>query len=184
MSLDELNSGLGLWTRRRLLQVGAASAVTLSAVDLAKAAETSARNSMMEVKFEKREPRVAMIGTGGRGTSLLGLLLAADAQVVAICDIVKEKAEHAAGLVTAAGQKAPELYTDGPHHFEALCARKDIDFVLVATPWNWHYPMAIAAMKGGKDVAIEVPGVTTIEECWNIVRTSEETRKHCMMLEN
>src|ERR1035437_2424762 len=137
MSLDELNSGLGLWTRPRLLQVGAASAVTLSAVDLAKAAETTARHSMMEVKFEKREPRVAMIGAGGRGTSLLALLLAADAQVVALCDIVKEKAEPAAGMVTAAGQKAPDLFTDGPHHYEALCARKDIDLVLVATPWNW-----------------------------------------------
>jgi predicted dehydrogenase len=60
----------------------------------------------------------------------------------------------------------------------------DIDLVLVATPWSWHAEMAIFAMKHGKDVAIEVPGVTTMEECWQIVRTSEETRNHCMMLEN
>jgi hypothetical protein len=125
-----------------------------------------------------------MIGLGGRGTSLLGNLLAADAQVVALCDIVKEKAEHGAGLVVAAGQKKPELYTAGPHDFENLLAQKDVDLVLVATPWNWHAEMSIAAMKHGKDVAMEVPGVTTLEDCWKIVRTSEETRKHCMMLEN
>jgi len=184
MSIDDLNSELGSWTRRRFMQLGAAAAATVSAADLAHAAEATAHHSMMDVAFAKREPRVALIGTGGRGTSLLGNLLAADAQVVAVCDIVAEKAEHAAGLVVAAGQKKPELYTKGPHDYEAMVARNDVDFVIAATPWNWHYPMAIAAMKAGKDVAIEVPGVTTLEECWSIVRTSEETRKHCLMLEN
>jgi hypothetical protein len=125
-----------------------------------------------------------MIGTGGRGTSLLGNLLAADGQVVALCDIVEAKAEHAASMVEAAGQKKPALYTKGPHDYENLVARNDIDLVLVATPWSWHAEMSIAAMRHGKDVAMEVPGVTTLEDCWRIVRTSEETRKHCMMLEN
>ena len=125
-----------------------------------------------------------MIGIGGRGTSLLGNLLAADAQVVALCDIVKERAEHGASMVVAAGQKKPELYTNGPHQYEGLVGRNDVDLVLVATPWSWHAEMSIATMKHGKDVAMEVPGVTTMEDCWKIVRTSEETRKHCMILEN
>jgi hypothetical protein len=183
MNFDEQDLGLGSWTRRKFMQMGAASAVSLSAMKFADA-ETAARHSMMDVAFAKREPRVAMIGLGGRGTSLLGNLLAADAQMVALCDIVPEKAEHAAGMVVAAGEKKPELYTKGPHDFENMLARKDIDLVLVATPWNWHAEMALDAMKQGKDVAIEVPGVTTMEDCWKIVRTSEETRKHCMMLEN
>jgi hypothetical protein len=184
MSFDELNSGLESWTRRRFVQLGAASAVSLGVMNLAHAEQAPRGRSMMDVPFEKRDPRVAMIGLGGRGTSLLGNLLAADAQVVALCDIVKEKAEHGAGLVVAAGQKKPELYTAGPHDFENLLAQKDVDLVLVATPWSWHAEMSIAAMKHGKDVAMEVPGVTTLEDCWKIVRTSEETRKHCMMLEN
>jgi len=184
MNFDEQDSGLGLWTRRRFLEMGAASAASLGVANLAHAENVTARKTMMDVAFAKREPRIAIIGTGGRGTSLLGNLLAADAQIIAICDIVKEKAEHAASMVVKAGQKAPELYTDGPHHYEALVARKDVDLVLVATPWNWHAPMAVASMKAGKDVAIEVPGVTTIDECWQIVHTSEETRKHCMILEN
>jgi hypothetical protein len=182
---DELqDSGLGSWTRRRFVQLGAASAVSLGVLKLADGEETPVHKTMMEVPFEKRNPRIAMIGVGGRGTSLLGNLLAADAQVAAICDVVQEKADHAAGLVVAAGQKKPELYTKGPHHYETLVTSNDIDLVLVATPWSWHAPMALAAMKHGKDVAIEVPGVTTMEDCWKIVRTSEETRKHCMMLEN
>ena len=127
---------------------------------------------------------MALIGTGGRGTSLLGDLLASDAQIAALCDIVPEKAEHAASLVVAAGQKKPALYTQGPHHYEELVARGDVDLVLVATPWSWHAPMALAAMEHGKDVALEVPGVRTLEECWQIVRASEQTRKHCMILEN
>ncbi len=139
---------------------------------------------MIDVPFAKRNPRIALIGTGGRGTSLLGNLLAADAEIVAVCDLVEEKAEHAASLVKAAGRKTPDRYTAGPHAFEAMLRRSDIDFVIVATPWLWHAEMAIFAMRQGKDVAVEVPAVTTLEDCWQIVRTSEETRKHCMMLEN
>ena len=184
MNFDEQNSELGSWTRRKFMQLSAASAVSAGAMKLAHAAPAGVHRTMMDVAFEKRNPRIGLIGTGGRGTSLLGDLLAADAQMVALCDIVKTKAEHAASMVVAAGQKQPELYTNGPHHYEELAARNDIDFVLVATPWSWHAEMALAAMKHGKDVAIEVPGVTSIEDCWKIVHASEETRKHCIMLEN
>ena len=184
MSDEVQDSGLGSWTRRRFVQLGAASAVSLGVLKLADGEEATAHKTMMDVPFEKREPRIAMIGVGGRGTSLLGNLLAADAQVVAVCDVVQTKADHAAGMVVAAGQKKPALYTKGPHDYEALVASNDVDLVFAATPWSWHAPMALAAMKHGKDVAIEVPGVTTMEDCWKIVQTSEETRKHCMMLEN
>jgi len=184
MYLEEQLREAAVCTRRRFLQIGAAGAVSLSATQLTRAAETAARTSMMNVPFEKREPRVAVIGTGGRGTSLLSDLLAVDAQIAALCDMVADKAEHAASMVVAAGQKKPALYTEGPHHYEALVASDDVDLVLVATPWNWHAPMALAAMNQGKDVAVEVPGVTTVDECWQIVHASERTRRHCMILEN
>ena len=184
MNFYERDFGLGSWSRRKFVQMGAATAISANMMNLAHAEEASSYRTMIDVPFDKRNPRIAMIGVGGRGTSLLGDLLAADGQVVAVCDIVKEKAQHAASMVVASGQKSPELYTDGPHAFESMLGKNDIDLVLVATPWSWHAEMAIAAMKHGKDVAIEVPGVTTIEDCWKIVQTSEETRKHCMMLEN
>ncbi|HTB98468.1 MAG TPA: Gfo/Idh/MocA family oxidoreductase [Terracidiphilus sp.] len=184
MSLNDQNPIAGPLSRRKFMQIGMAGAVALNAAHLAESQEDAGRPLMIDVPFQKREPRVALIGTGGRGTSLLGNLLGANAQVVALCDIVPDKAEHAAGLVLTAGQKKPDLYTKGVHDYQTLLARNDVDLVLVATPWAWHAEMAIAAMKQGKDVCIEVPGVTTLDDCWAIVRTSEETRKHCMMLEN
>jgi predicted dehydrogenase len=65
-----------------------------------------------------------------------------------------------------------------------MLQRDDIDFVIAATPWVWHAEMAISAMHHGKDVAVEVPAVRTLEDCWAIVQTSEQTGKHCTMLEN
>ena len=173
------------WSRRRFVQMGTASALAAGInPSLEAAAAPTGKPTMIGVPFEKRNPRIAIIGVGGRGTSLLENLIAADAQVVAICDVVQEKAEHAAGLVEKDGRKRPDLYTAGPHDFETMLKRSDIDLVIAATPWTWHAPMALYAMNHGKDVAIEVPGVITLEDCWNIVNTSESTRKHCIMLEN
>jgi hypothetical protein len=184
------NQGEGtpnLWTRRRFMHASFAGAVVAQAAphELGQNSPLpTERDTMIDVPFQQREPHIGLIGTGGRGTSLLGNLLAANAQVVAVCDVVKEKAEHAADLVVAAGQKHPDLYTENPHHYESLVARRDLDFVIVATPWSWHAEMALAAMTNGKDVAVEVPAVTSLEDCWRIVRASEVTRKHCIMLEN
>ena len=186
MNSDENNLALGSWSRRRFVQIGAASAVGLSVMNHAHAGgeEAVTRGTMIDVPFEKRNPRIAFIGTGKRGTSLLENLLAANGQVVALCDVVPEHAQHAASLVVAAGQAEPHLYTDGPYAFEVMLGMNDLDLVLVATPWSWHAEMAVSAMKHGKDVCIEVPGVVTLDECWEIIKTSEETRKHCMILEN
>jgi hypothetical protein len=129
-------------------------------------------------------PRIGMIGVGGRGTSLLGDLLGANAKILAVCDVVSDKASHAQVLIEKSGQKAPELYTKGDHAFESLVARDDLDLVIIATPWNWHVQMAVAAMTHGKQVAVEVPAATSIEDCWKLVDTSEKTRRHCTMLEN
>jgi predicted dehydrogenase len=177
----------GFWSRRSFIQLAAAGAAGVGMsqhLASAEAQDVSGHGTMVDVPFEKRNPRIAMVGVGGRGTSLLKNLLAAQGQVVAICDIAQDHADRAASLVTGAGQPKPQLYTKGPRDYEDMLALKDFDLVLVATPWNWHAPIAVAAMKSGKDVAIEVPGVMTIDDCWRIVRASEETRKHCMILEN
>ncbi len=147
-------------------------------------ARPSANATLINVPFRTMNPRIGIIGTGGRGTALLQNLLAADAQINALCDLVPEKARHAQELVTRAGQKAPELYTDDEHAFQKLVSREDLDFVVIATPWHWHTPMAVAALRSSKYVATEVPAATTIEECWQLVDTAEETKRHCIMLEN
>ncbi len=129
--------------------------------------------------------RLGFIGMGGRGTWLLGLALQRDdTEVKAVCDIVPEKAQHAADLVTEAGGKEPRKFTAGEEDYVNLLERDDIDAVIIATPWLWHTTMAIAAMERGKAVGIEVPAATTVQECWDLVETHERTGMPCMMMEN
>src|SRR5215469_4320140 len=148
-------------------------------------AETGAATTMMGVPFPARERvRLGIIGVGGRGTSLLHDLLAVDnVEVKAICDLVPEKVERAQKAVTDAGQARPAGFTKGEWDFKNL-NQLELDIVYIATPWNWHVPMAADAMKNGKHAAVEVPAAATLEECWDLVNTSEATRKHCVILEN
>lgn len=141
--------------------------------------------TMIGVPFESRERvRLGITGVGGRGTSLLRDLLAVDGvEVKAICDVVPEKVEHAQKMVTDAGQPKPAGFSKGDQDFRNL-NQLDLDIVYIATPWNWHVPMAVDAMKSGKHAAVEVPAATTMQECWDLVNTSEATRKHCVILEN
>lgn len=129
--------------------------------------------------------RIGVIGVGARGTSLLETLLAlGNVAVPVLADIDKDRLDAAAAIVTTATGTKPALYADGPEAFRDLVTRRDLDAVIIATPWEWHTPMAVAAMKAGKCVGVEVPAALTIEECWDLVRTSEATGVWCMMLEN
>lgn len=178
-------------TRRQLLKaaglVGAGLALPLKPLTPQPPPPRPAgTDSMMKVPFEPHQTvRVAIVGTGLRGSSVLRELLAVDGvRVTALADIVPEKAERGAQKVIAAGQPKPALYTSGEHDFENLVTRDDIDIVYTATPWPWHVPVCLAAMRNGKHAATEVPAASTIEDCWELVHTSEATRRHCMLMEN
>ncbi len=144
------------------------------------------QSRMLGVPFERHEKvRIAVIGTGLRGRSTMGELLAVEGvQITALADIAPEKAARAVKLVTDRGQPAPAVFTDGERDFERLLQRDDIDFVYIATPWQWHTPMALAAMRSGRHVGVEVPAALTIDDCWELVNTSEATRRHCLLMEN
>lgn len=171
--------GLGLTGLGSSREANAANALSPEAPPLA-------TESIANMKFNPTGAvRLGIIGVGGRGSGLLSDLLAIDGvEVRAVCDAVKEKAQRAGSRVEKAGQKSPTLYFDGERDFERLCARDDLDLIYIATPWDWHVPMALAGMNHGKHVAVEVPAATTLEECWQLVETSEKTRRHCIMLEN
>ncbi len=129
--------------------------------------------------------RLGFIGMGGRGTDLLGLALERnDVVIKAVCDIKETAVMNAQKLVEEAGQPKPEAYSENEYAFLQLVSRDDLDGIVIATPWLWHTPMAVASMKAGKYTAVEVPAATTIEECWDLVNTSEETGMPCMILEN
>jgi predicted dehydrogenase len=128
---------------------------------------------------------IGIIGTGLRGQELLRLALQReDTVVTAICDIQQVMIESALRLFEKAGKPKPEIYDDGDYAYRELLARKDIDAVMIATPWEWHFPMAMDAMDAGKHVGCEVMMGSTVDEHWEIVKKTEATGLQYMMLEN
>ena len=124
---------------------------------------------------------IGMIGISGRGSGMLRELLKCDGvRVPAVCDKYEDRAENGKKIVEEATGTTPDVYLD---HKELL-ARDDLDAVFVATTWITHARIAIDAMRAGKHVAMEVGGAASVEECWQMVRASEETGKFCMLLEN
>jgi hypothetical protein len=104
-------------------------------------------------------------------------------EIKALCDKVTRSTE-AAGKMLEKTKHRPELYSGSEDIWKKVCERNDIDLIYTATPWTLHTPIAVYAMENGKHAATEVPAALTIDECWQLVETSEKTRKHCMMLEN
>ena len=133
--------------------------------------------------------KVAIIGCGARGGTHYPQLSAFEGtEFVGICDLHKDLAERAKKRVLANGKgerhKNVKLYTAAKHAYQKMLAETKPDLVYVVTPWEWHAPMAIDAMNAGAHVCVEVPLTTSIKECWEVIDTSEKTKKHCMMLEN
>ncbi|ACU03502.1 Gfo/Idh/MocA family oxidoreductase [Pedobacter heparinus] len=128
--------------------------------------------------------RVGFIGVGNRGTSAVTRMSKIEGvEIKAICDLRPEKAQAAKRNIANTPHR-PDLYTGGENEWKKMCERNDIDLVYIATPWNLHTPMAVFSMEHDKHAAVEVPAAETLEECWQLVETSEKTKKHCMMLEN
>ncbi len=129
--------------------------------------------------------RIGFVGVGGMGTNHVSQMLKIEGvEIKAVCDIRETHAERASKMIQDAGQPAPTLYMRGERDFERLCAEEDLDLVLTATPWRWHVPVSVAAMKNGKHAATEVPAAVTIDECWQLVENAEKYHKRCVMMEN
>lgn len=137
---------------------------------------------------KKEKVRVGLIGVGARGQGHLNLCLhRQDVDVVAICDPdTKWAIPKSRDLISKAygGKKKVAEYTNGDEDFRNMLKRDDIDAVIIATPWEWHTIQAVAAMKAGKSPAVEVCGASDIQECWELVNTSEETGVPVFGMEN
>ena len=128
--------------------------------------------------------RIGFIGLGNRGPGAVERMSKIEGvEIKALCDIRPEKANAAKKLLENTTHR-PEIYTGNEDEWKKVCERKDLDLIYIATPWKLHAPMAVYAMENGKHAASEVPAAVTLEECWQLVKTSEKTRKHCMILEN
>lgn len=136
--------------------------------------------SMHGVPFEARERvRIGFLGCGGRGRSLMADFLAVDdVEITHVYDPWDESLEKATKLISEKGGNATVSGSD------AALVQEDLDLVIVASPWEHHVRQAVLAMEAGKHVGVEVPCATTLEDCWKMVKTSEATRRHCIILEN
>lgn len=129
--------------------------------------------------------RVAFIGVGQRGAGHVKHYCHLEGvEIKAICDTDQEVINNSIKYVTEQGFQKPDIYTGSKHSYRELLARKDIDIVIISTPWKWHTPMSVETMESGKHAFVEVPAATTLEECWQLVNTAERTQKNCMMMEN
>jgi len=128
--------------------------------------------------------RIGFIGLGSRGPGAVNRMSHIEGvEIKAVCDLRPERVDAIQKKLSATKHK-PTSYSGNEEVWKELCDRDDIDLVYICTPWHLHTPMAVYAMNAGKHVAVEVPAATTVEECWQLVQTSEKTKKHCMMLEN
>lgn len=128
--------------------------------------------------------RVGIVGLGMRGPGAVDRLSYIEGvEITALCDKYSDRVEKAQQILTKKGLAKAKAYS-GEEGWKALCESKDVDLVYVTTPWHLHTPISVYAMKNGKHAASEVPAAKTIDECWELVETSEKTKQHMMMLEN
>jgi predicted dehydrogenase len=131
------------------------------------------------------EVRLGFIGVGGRGSALVQQFLSVKGcRVVAICDIRPERVARMQRAAETAGQPTPAAYDRGETDYLRMCDRNDVDLVGIATPWNLHAPMSVAALNRGKHVGVETPPAQTVVECWQMLEAAEKAGRHCMLLEN
>ena len=176
-------------SRRDFLKTVAGAGAGIALAQVAARAEAPAADAslgMMLHSVPKMEKvRVGFIGVGARGSGHLGTMMSLEGvEVAGIADNHAPTLANAVARVEKAGRPKPAAYGNGDKDYLNLLQRDDVDIVIIATPWEWHTRMCVDAMKAGKHAFTEVPAAITVEEAWELVETSEKTKKLCMMMEN
>jgi hypothetical protein len=126
--------------------------------------------------------RIAVIGLGNRGSGTVNRLACIEGvEIKALCDLVPAKVDKAFESISPLGHK-PDLYSGNENDWKKICERTDLDLIAVVTPWHLHTPMCVYAMEHDKHAYTELPAAITVDECWQLVETSERTRKHCVQM--
>ena len=165
-----MNTNAQQLTRRKFLQHAAVATVAAPWIIPA-----SARGANGAVPPSERVT-IGLIGRGCMGRGHLHVLLGRrDAQVLAVCDVDRERREEGKRLTeeTYAAERASGVYRGcaALNDYRELLARSDIDAVVIATPDHWHTPISVQAAEAGKDVYCEKPVSVTIREGRQLVET-------------
>jgi predicted dehydrogenase len=161
-------------TRRQFIrQVGAvAAAGTVTA-----AGEQTAAQTMMAAKGRvigaNDRINVGFIGCGGRMNAHIRRVMQrnkerADVQAVAVNDIWDKRKQRAR---EATGVDERSVY----HDYREVCARSDVDVVVIASPDHWHHAQTMDALRSGKDVYLEKPMTYTLDEAKEIADAVKAT---------
>ncbi len=174
--------------RRSFLQQAALAGAALALPAIGHA-ETIDHQSIATPTFLPGKPKtkinIGFIGTGLRGSDHVDAALRRDdCNVLAIADPDPRMVESCLKMFDEKGKKRPAVYGDGPQDYQRLLADKNIDAVIIASPWEWHTQQAVAAMQAGKYVGTEVCGGFSLDECWQLVNVQEATGAQLMFLEN
>lgn len=128
--------------------------------------------------------RIGFVGLGNRGILALERYMHLEGiEVKALCDLRKENIERAEHILREFGRPEAENYSE-EGMWRKMCECKEIDLIYICTDWLTHTDIAVYALQQGRHVALEVPAAMSVADCWRLVDTAEETRRHCMMLEN
>jgi hypothetical protein len=182
-------------SRRLLLGSAAATGALATGIGAAAPAASAAgqaprrkpgQKTMIGVPFAAhRTVRVGVIGLGNRGASMItGWAAVPGCTVTAVCDIRADRAERAADRLESKGVPRPAEYGGSVDSYARMLRRDDIDLVYVATPWEFHYEHGRAALLSGRHAVVELPVATELRQLWDLVDTSERTRRHLMLSEN
>ena len=130
----------------------------------------------------KEKIKLGYIGVGRRGSGVLRECFSQmkDVEVKTICDLFPERVKLGQEIVQEKGGYTPA----GTGDYHDILNDPEIDAVVIMTGWSGRPALAIESMKAGKYTAIEVGCADTMEECFDLVRTYEETGIPVMMLEN
>ena len=124
---------------------------------------------------------VGVIGLGSRGLGLIRtMLVCEECNIVALCDVYTDRLEEGQKIVARKQENSPALY----QNYKDLIKDANVEAVVISSSWEMHTRMAVDSMKAGKYTAVEVAGAYDIEDCWQLVRTYEETGTPIMLLEN
>jgi predicted dehydrogenase len=173
-------------SRRNFLKTMAGTSVGLALAGQLQGEESAASPAAGNSAAKPLERiRAAFVGVGARGSGHVATLMSMDGvEVVAIADNYEPSLKASVAGVKSAGHKEPAAYGRGDEDYKRMLERDDIDIVVIATPWEWHTRMCVDAMKAGKRAFTEVPAAMSVDECWQLVETAEQTQQSCMMMEN